>query len=1398
MNIRPTGTMQKIQTQSSQAISASPSGQSPQILAPVAFQNSDRVNQQTSLAAAPVRAQLALEIQDRDGFLTLSEDDLTVTANGKIEIKPEFILKQLSGIPAGDKVAFEPAQFDAKNRQYVISGKALDVLGFLNVGFEVRLGIEDDQLAFRVNNGLKRGTVYKILHKQLEKLGLETQKDDGKLVVKPQYERSIDLKLSPEHQGRIERVQASPEQLKFAISADGVLTIQLQDLGLELSSQVNGTDTPVNTATKNTPPLSQAKLHFDIALNDQLKPVVTIQDGMLSSVVETQQLKAFLEKQVPLLQEQLGNDLQLSLQHLQGTIDLRDGLQVQASAELQIDGKDTAAKASAALITQISVESKSVQVQQLDLRLASGQEVRAQSLKLVSTENQLNLKAEQVQGQYQSAEIQASSTGFDLELHKNGQQIDATVEGDISAKMNTSALQAEGKLSGHQEIKISPDVIQADLDQVTVTGSYTASENTEPKVKLAKSDKAPRELKLNVQHLEASGQASLKAMQIDAELSNGGLQLHKTEAGLRIDTDASVKAQVDGQRIKGQTVLSSASIQSMTAGIEVSARHSSSGSFSNASGKISVAGEVQGLANLQLKDGEIAVSNREGSLKAEFKQQDQLTIVGTGGDADFKIDAQQNIDLRLADPDLKTTFDKNQNRIEAHSRKGEVSLSVNGDDVKVKTQGSQAELKVAIKDNIRVTGKSGDVQLEISGAADQSNIEIQAENVKAQTQIRNARGNLDIQAKTQGKVQLGIQGEVIDIRSTKGKAEARVRLSKPETGEQKIDVKANGSDFKVKIDGQALDISLDKANFDGKITPNPRLAVDVHSTQSRAVGVKLTPQGQDQEIQIQSEAGLAGRVSMTGKMDTEFSNTAGFKLTVNDGPEDLISAEVPDLKLAGQVAIKGFTGQVTGSGDFDLNIQNQQGVKINYQGDLNGSGTGLDRVNGNYQLKGKTEVTLQDKDVAISHRGQVNAQATDKTSGAKGSVNVNSQDHPLTLSIRDQNLSLSLQDAGYIQIDDPQDLKLGNDPKLSEYLQKIHSKAINIGYKDLQINGDAVSLSLRTEGIETEFGTIDTAATLSKNGNEYNVSAGKLSLAPSLGFYELIQKGLSQKYNIDIQGIPSFENGEIKVKGEIRNKAGVVQLANFSIKATVQDNKLIFDLDKAQVLGVIGRGTVGSLVNRLLSKTDIDVFRHNNHTIAIELADIVKDLSLTQGVNFTDLKLVDNRFEVGFVFRQQDEQAARVAQNGTIAEIDAFIEANSVESLSGESVSTLFNGLIKHNAAEAAAELMLAAAKAYLNHPDSKTEMARGLLWMSGSRPAHKADLKDDIALDVAQDLNPDSAAGKAMIKALPQDFIRDLANNLDQTISQGGGWNLITGQERKVANQLRALVGLPANRRPF
>jgi hypothetical protein len=51
---------------------------------------------------------------------------------------------------------------------------------------------------------------------------------------------------------------------------------------------------------------------------------------------------------------------------------------------------------------------------------------------------------------------------------------------------------------------------------------------------------------------------------------------------------------------------------------------------------------------------------------------------------------------------------------------------------------------------------------------------------------------------------------------------------------------------------------------------------------------------------------------------------------------------------------------------------------------------------------------------------------------------------------------------------------------------------------------------------------------------------------------------------------------------------------------SVENNKLGLDLDKAKVLKVIGTGTVGSFVNKVLSKTDIDIFKVSNKKMIID------------------------------------------------------------------------------------------------------------------------------------------------------------------------------------------------------
>lgn len=309
-----------------------------------------------------------------------------------------------------------------------------------------------------------------------------------------------------------------------------------------------------------------------------------------------------------------------------------------------------------------------------------------------------------------------------------------------------------------------------------------------------------------------------------------------------------------------------------------------------------------------------------------------------------------------------------------------------------------------------------------------------------------------------------------------------------------------------------------------------------------------------------------------------------------------------------------------------------------------------------------------------------------------------------------------------------------------------------------------------------------------------------MDFAPNLNFYTLLQESLSHKYNITIKGKPSFENGEIRLQGEVRTPLGLIQLADFQIRATVEDNKLVFDIDKAKVLQIIGKNGVARFVNQMLNKTDIDVFRRSNDRLEIELADIVKDLSLTQGINFTDLKLVDHHFEVGFYYSSLDQEMAKAAKDKNTQEIQKLLGQQDLTRFSGESLATAFNSLLKLNDQNDALHLMQNTAAAYrrTESQSERYELGRALDWMAHSSPARKADLEDNLALSFAQP-ELQSRAGKTRLQALPQNFLQQLANNLDG--KDLGFWDphWVSKEERNAAQNLRALAqkATPAAAKP-
>ena len=178
--------------------------------------------------------------------------------------------------------------------------------------------------------------------------------------------------------------------------------------------------------------------------------------------------------------------------------------------------------------------------------------------------------------------------------------------------------------------------------------------------------------------------------------------------------------------------------------------------------------------------------------------------------------------------------------------------------------------------------------------------------------------------------------------------------------------------------------------------------------------------------------------------------------------------------------------------------------------------------------------------------------------------------------------------------------------------------------------------------------------------------------------------------------------------------------------------------------------------------------------------------------------MVENRFEVGFYFNSEDQQIAKLAKSKDIKALTNYLQQTPVTALSEESLSTAFATLAKARELDQAVSLMERVMRAYVESsaPAQRHQLERALVWMAKSQPTHKAKLEDDLAMALARRIQPTQAAGAALVKALPTDFVKEWANNLDLTISQGGAWAMISPDDREMANRLLTLKGLPANKR--
>lgn len=1367
----------------------------------IGIQNNSAV-QKTSKPA--IKSNLQVDVQDKDGFLINSKDDLSVKVSGEINISKDFILEQLSKMKSNQEKEFYAPKFDSERKQYVISGKAFDaLLGMINVRFEIRLGDVDGNLAFNVDNFIKRGSIYSDLSDMLKEEGIQTYKKDKKLFITPTYTNPIDIPISKEKSqtGRIEKIDTNSQNTKITIDKYGNVKVTLKDVKIDLSSDIAKPETKSNGQNKS----DVASIKFDFSMDNKLKPTAEIKSGSVNANLSKEELSSLIgEKTAKAIAENIGEKLSVGISDLKGKVNITDkGVNVDTDSNVTVKS-DSGSNISMNLDADYQNNTPDINSKNVDIKLKNGQTLKADKVIYEDKANGFNIKAQNANAKVSLENNTVEVSQANLNISKEGENIKANVKGSLNADINQKGIKAKVNSSGEHNISVSGNKISVSVENADVVADYDATAVDKSKdPKSTKETKSNTEIDFKVKNANISGQAKTGFANFSGSVKNGSIEV-KAGKDISIKSDAEVNIEATGDKVKGKTNFKGVTSKINSDGT-ISAKVTNSnttGSFSNPTNKLGVAGNITGDFSVNVADGKTEVKT-VGTFDANFEKKDKINVKGKGGNASFKIDEKENINLELNNFDASTQFKSETVKVKADSKGQQVNIDVVGDDISILTKNTKSKADIKVKEVFRGVGTTGDVALKVKSGKIGDDVDIKVKNADIDGHVKNKNGRLNITANVKGNADVNIdQNSNVRVGVKKAQTQAKVTLDGVNQN-RKIDVNAKGNDFTLSVIDDDIDINLKNTSFNGSITPNQKIGVKIGTEKSSDLKVHVKDVT-DTQVEIETKAPVKGNVSINKKIDSDFNNDKGFKVSVIDEEKSTkVKTELQNLNIKGGVNTEGAKIGIDGKGNFtlDLNDITDGGtdVKVNYDGKITGTTDVKNTVVGNYGLDGKLNVNVSgDDDIDVSTQGKITGNLSSPKFGISSDLNVNGTKDNIRVSIRNENINVDIKEAGFVQLKDINKLNIG-DPQVTEILNKLELNSSKIMYKDLSISNSAenVSVKVKSEGIKTRYGNVDISLTVDKKGDSTNIKDGAAILEPNKQLYDLIKDELEKKYNIKMLATPELKNGTFSIQGEIRSKTGTVQIADFNIKTQVNSkNELVLELDKAKVLKVVGSGTVRNVLNNVLDKAGIDTFRNNKETITISLSDITKDLKTTQGVNFTGLKIVENKIVVGFEFDSLDQKISQLAKNKDLNGLKSFISSVGYKKLSAEALSTSYETFVKEKDINSSSKMLVDLSK--LNAKEKSTNISKALDWISKNATADKKYIDDDIVLSFAKNINLDSEQGKSIIRNLPKNVVQNLANSLDITLSQGGGFSLISSEERQIANKMRSLVGLPLNNKSF
>ncbi|GIW21988.1 MAG: hypothetical protein KatS3mg068_0995 [Candidatus Sericytochromatia bacterium] len=1292
-----------------------------------------------------ITSNLNIEIKDKDGFDNFGKADIRAKVTGDIKLTKDFMLSQLANALKDDKdKKFNPPRFDEKRNHYIISGTAKNaILNAIDVDFEIRLGEKNGNLCFLVDSFITRGSIYSDLKKMLLDAGINTFEKDNILYIKPTLGQTIDIPISKEKNqiGRIEWIDTNLDNTKAYIDKSGNVTIKVNNVDIIASTDVN----KINKTLQNP---DIAKVKFDFSIDNDMKLKGKFSEGSINAELRENLVNQLIDNS-KILREQLGKAFTLSLTGLSGNIDLTNGLKVNAKSDVKINSGDNNTQIDTKLNASIDDKIINIKADYLNGKLKDNQKIIAENI-LFSDNNQGNRKIS-----FNILESNISLNGVKINakgntlIENNNDKTEINFDGNINANTNKENSNGTLETKGKHFIKIGSNNIDINIDYAKIAGKF----NTLIKGNNGNNNNSSnnnQNININVKDINADAEIITEPTNIKANVSNGGVKINVNGDNIKVNTTSTINANAEGKMVNAKATIKGGEVNIKNGNIDIKSQDvNAEGSFVNKQGKLKISGNVKGKTNVNIdKEGNVKV-NQDGKFDAKFNSNNKIKIDGKGTKAEVKVFKNEDVNINLNNFEAKTDIKANKVLVKTNSKGQEIKVKVTqeGNNISVKSKNTQSTANINVNEGVfSGEGKAGDVDIQVNTSDKGDDVKIGVKKVDFRANVKNKNENLnvDITTKADANIHVSRNGSVKVSSRNASITTADFTLVQKDTKEQKIKTSAIGKDFEVTVtEGKVQDINvkLKSADFNATITPNQDLKTEINSETKSGLSVKVTEEPNSTKVKVNSTAPLKGNISVKENVQSEFSNKKGFTVNVNEDPEiTKVDVKVDRLDIKGNVTLDKNNIDVNGSGDLRVSVNDKQNektkVNIEYnKHNITGKISANDLAQGNYNINGNLKVNIDGDKVSVNNVGKLNSDVKSPKFGVGTNVNIEGTDkEPISINV-DNEVDVKISHPGYIELKDIKSLKLPNnqDKTLNYILQNLISNNITIYTKDIEVKNNAqfVKTNLKTSTIRTQMGRVDLSMDISKSNSTVEIKNGSLELMPSIKLYELIEKEINDKYNIKINGKPELKNGVLTIKGEVKSRAGVVQLADFNIKMSVENNKLVLDLDKAKVLKVIGTGTVGNFVNKVLSKTDIDIFKVSNKKMIIDLNDIVKDLKLTQGINFNTINLKDNKFIIGFEYNSIDQQISSFAKNNDLKGLESYLKTADYSHMTGKGLSTAYTLFANSGSIDKASTFVTDIANKYVSdNTINKKEFEEGLEWISKNVSVKKQNISDNISLE--------------------------------------------------------------------